>query len=755
MPSMRLRTKLLLFAVVIALIPIAVAGRTLIRITEGELKTFANQEVVLTSEQLAGEIDNLVGDSWIPALVVLRDSVEDPSLSDQEKLKVLSSSRNIPDLVALQLSLEGIAEPMLSANGAYEDRFQKAGYVPRQVLTVPAEELARLRRAEGVAIADPTYLEKSDDWLLTIVLPLETPFQGRKATLSAMLDLGRLRERFHTHRFAHTGVIRLVDARGRQMFDPRRSDLSAQEPVKTAIATLQSRMRAAGAMPYADARGEKMLGGFAPAKSVDWAVAVERSEATAYLAIRQMTDSLRLWVGIAFLVAVLGAVVFAHRVTRPIQEIGDVAQKVGEGDFSVRVRSKATGDEIGHLAARINEMIAGLEERERVKSENALLVQLTDRLRSLNEQKNKFLGMAAHDLRNPIGGILGYSEMLLEDELADEQRTVVSKIESSSKFMLRLLNDLLDISQIESGKLELNLELCDVAGLVRQNIELNRIIAAKKQIGIELDLAPDLPVITADPAKFEQVLSNLVSNAIKYSFPGTQARVSLARHEDGVKVSVRDQGQGIPAEELSKVFQEFEKTSVKSTAGEKSTGLGLAIVKRIVEGHGGAIGVESTVGEGSTFWFTLPLLPPRAREGGVVAVDRRRHPDQRQPRVDVDLPVAFTYLPAGTTAMALGSGNTVDVSVGGMLLASTVPLRLGDQIRFRLRLESGAAEIAGSAIVTREPLPSRYALRFSELAGEADDAIEDYVRRKVTDGVPAALVTPSGAEDPARRPEVA
>jgi signal transduction histidine kinase len=743
MPSMRLRTKLLLFAVVIALIPIAVAGRTLIRITEGELKTFANQEVVLTSEQLAGEIDNLIGDSWVPALVVLRDSVEDPSLSDQEKLKVLSSSRNIPDLVALQLSLEGIAEPMLSANGAYEDRFQKAGYIPRQVLTVPAEELARLRRVEGVTVAEPTWLEKSDDWLLTIVLPLETPFQGRRATLSAMLDLGRLRERFHTHRFSHTGVIRLVDARGRQIFDPKRADLSAQEPVKTAIGTLQSRMRAAGAMPYADAQGEKMLGGFAPARSVDWAVAVERSEATAYLAIRQMTDSLRLWVGIAFLVAVLGAMVFAHRVTRPIQEIGDVAQKVGEGDFSVRVQSRATGDEIGHLAARINEMIAGLEERERVKSENALLVQLTDRLRSLNEQKNKFLGMAAHDLRNPIGGILGYSEMLLEDELADEQRTVVSKIESSSKFMLRLLNDLLDISQIESGKLELNLERCDVASLVRQNVELNRIIAAKKQIGIELDVDAGLPVITADPAKFEQVLSNLVSNAIKYSFPGTQARVSLAKHEDGVKISVRDQGQGIPAEELSKVFQEFEKTSVKSTAGEKSTGLGLAIVKRIVEGHGGAIGVESTVGEGSTFWFTLPILPPRAREAAVHP-DRRRHPDQRQPRVDLEVPVAFTYVPVGSTGLTLGTGTTVDVSAGGLLLATTVPLMLGDQVKFRLRLEDAATEVSGSGIVTREPLPSRFALRFSELAGEGDEVIEAFVLRRAAAEAPVPVpVEPS------------
>jgi signal transduction histidine kinase len=742
-PSLRLRTKLILFAVVIALIPIGIAGRTLIGITEGELKTFTNQEVVLTAEQLAGEIDNLVGNAWLPALVVIRDSIDDPSLGEPEKMGVLRSSINLPDLLALQVTLEGADRPLHIARGDFADVIAKAGYAPDEVLRSTPAELAQLVKGDGVSIGAPSYLDKTDDWLLTVALPLRQTIQGRKATLSAKLDLRRLRERMETHRFTHTGTIRLVDAQGRQIFDAKRADFSQAEPVRTAIGTLQSKMRAAGAMPYTDPSGERMLGGFAAARSVDWAVVVDRSEATAYLAIAEMTKSLRLWVGIGFVVAVVGAVFFAHRVTRPILEIGAVSQSVGEGDFSVRVSHKGSGDEISQLALRINEMIAGLEERERVKSENAVLVELTDRLRSLNEQKNKFLGMAAHDLRNPIGGILGYSELLLEEELGAEERTIVSKIESSSKFMLRLLNDLLDISQIESGKLELNLAACDLGALVQQNVELNRIIASKKQIRIELDTTDDLPAVTLDSGKFEQVLSNLVSNAIKYSFPNTLVRVGVERNDAGVRISVKDQGQGIPEAELPKVFQEFQKTSVQSTAGEKSTGLGLAIVKRIVEGHGGQIGVESTVGEGSTFWFTLPLVPPRAHTAPGAAARRL---EQRQPRIDVQLPVAFTYLSPGTVRASMGAGNTVDVSVGGMLLESTVPLKLGDQIKFRFRLDD-AAELSGAAIVTRSVTGGRFAMRFSELGGEGDEVLEGYVNRLVKESpekiVPVLGVTPA------------
>ena len=231
-------------------------------------------------------------------------------------------------------------------------------------------------------------------------------------------------------------------------------------------------------------------------------------------------------------------------------------------------------------------------------------------LELLNEQKNRFLGMAAHDLRSPLGIILTYSEFLEAEAwpvLNAEQREFVTTIKSTSEFMLNLVTDLLDVAAIEAGQLKLDRQPVDLAQLIRRNGTLNRVLAARKDIAVELDLAPSLPPVPLDAGKIEQVLNNLISNAIKFSHPRSTVRVGLTSADGLVTVSVRDEGQGIPAADLPKLFKPFSKTSVRSTTGEPGTGLGLAIARRMIEGHGGRIWVESETGRGSTFAFTLPL----------------------------------------------------------------------------------------------------------------------------------------------------
>ena len=236
-------------------------------------------------------------------------------------------------------------------------------------------------------------------------------------------------------------------------------------------------------------------------------------------------------------------------------------------------------------------------------------------LEKVNEQMNRLLGMAAHDLRNPLGVIHSYAEFL-EDEssavLTAEQREFVTTIKDTSDFMRRLVTDLLSVSAIEAGHLNLDRQPADLAKLIQRNLTLNRLLASKKQIELELDSPASLPMLNFDAGKIEQVLNNLISNAIKFSHRGTRVRILLTSNNDSVTVAVRDQGQGIPAEEFSKLFKPFSMLSVRTTAGEQSTGLGLAIVRRIVEGHGGRIWVESEVGKGSTFSFTLPYMPEAA-----------------------------------------------------------------------------------------------------------------------------------------------
>lgn len=232
-------------------------------------------------------------------------------------------------------------------------------------------------------------------------------------------------------------------------------------------------------------------------------------------------------------------------------------------------------------------------------------------LSKLNEQKNQFLGMAAHDLRNPLSIILMYSDFLIDeaaDVLDDEQNEFLQIIHSSSDFMLKLIEDLLDVSKIESGKLELELEKTDINTFIEHNIALNQVIANKKQISIDFTPEEDImPFVMIDRAKIDQVLNNLLSNAIKFSSRKSKVEVYMVKSDEKVIVSVKDQGQGIPEDEVNKLFKPFSKTSIQGTAGEKSTGLGLSISKRIIEGHGGKIWVESEFGKGSNFNFSLKL----------------------------------------------------------------------------------------------------------------------------------------------------
>ncbi len=242
------------------------------------------------------------------------------------------------------------------------------------------------------------------------------------------------------------------------------------------------------------------------------------------------------------------------------------------------------------------------------------LSQKNVRLEELNQLKNEFLGMAAHDLRNPLAAILSYSEFLIEQAgptMSEENRSFLDIIYQSSEFMLQMVNDLLDITTIESGQLRLEPQPTDVGSLLEDNLAVNRMLAEKKSIRIEFRPQGSLPDrMQLDRSKFEQVLNNLLSNAIKYSYPDSVIRVWTEIRAEEWWLAVEDQGQGIAVDELDAVFRIYDRTSAQGTAGERSTGLGLAITKRIVEGHGGRIWVESDEGEGSTFYVALPLPDP-------------------------------------------------------------------------------------------------------------------------------------------------
>jgi len=262
----------------------------------------------------------------------------------------------------------------------------------------------------------------------------------------------------------------------------------------------------------------------------------------------------------------------------------------------------------GHLKKLID---ANIKQQRSLREKNRHITRQKEELAGLNELKNRFLGMAAHDLRNPLTIMQMYSDYLLEDGdgLTEEQRDYLGIIHESSTFMRSLIDDLLDISHIESGEVTLEYKRADYIAFIHHLVERNRPIAARKEIMLDVETSSPAVSFSFDQKKIEQVMTNLLSNAIKYSSPGHPVRVRIFANQTVCVTEVIDSGPGIPEKDLENLFQPFHRSSVKTTGGEKSTGLGLTIVKRIVEGHGGSVSVSSRVGRGTAFRYELPLTP--------------------------------------------------------------------------------------------------------------------------------------------------
>jgi signal transduction histidine kinase len=248
---------------------------------------------------------------------------------------------------------------------------------------------------------------------------------------------------------------------------------------------------------------------------------------------------------------------------------------------------------------------------EKVKIRTSELEKLNSRLYDLNQEKNRYIGMVAHDLRNPIGIAEAFSGTLLEDFdtlTKSSQLEYIGLINKSCSFSLDLIHEFLDISKIEAGIFDLNLSHHNYLSFLTDNVKRNEMLARNKSQRIVIETSLPEIKFCFDKNKIEQVLNNLLGNAMKYSAANTQIQIEVSSSDQWMTTKIVDEGQGIPQDELEKVFHPYQTTSVKATANEKSTGLGLAIVKKIIESHHGEISVESEVGKGSVFSFKIPLV---------------------------------------------------------------------------------------------------------------------------------------------------
>jgi signal transduction histidine kinase len=306
--------------------------------------------------------------------------------------------------------------------------------------------------------------------------------------------------------------------------------------------------------------------------------------------------SQHLFIGVAagsFVLALVLGVVLAWSVTGPLSRVNTRLEAIAEGDFSGHV-NVANRDELGALATNLNRT-------------NDELGRLYGELENASRHKSEFLANMSHELRTPLNAVIGFSEVLqdrLFGELNDKQAEYVADIHTSGRHLLALINDILDLSKIEAGRMELQVSRFALSDVLENTVALARERATRQGISLSLEVDPSVGVIEADERKLKQVLFNLLTNASKFTARGGDVEVSARGDGDEVLVSVRDDGIGIAAADQARIFEEFQQ--VGQSQLQEGTGLGLALSRRFVELHGGRLWVESELGKGSTFTFTLP-----------------------------------------------------------------------------------------------------------------------------------------------------
>ena len=273
------------------------------------------------------------------------------------------------------------------------------------------------------------------------------------------------------------------------------------------------------------------------------------------------------------------------------------------------------------LVQKVEELEALNDDLERrVEARTAELAVSNAHLQELNRLKDEFLAIASHDLRSPLHVIRMTADLLLEEGDAvpiPQRREYLDNIVNSAGYLNALVSDLLDLAKIDAGRVRLELQELRAGDIVHRSVNALGFHAELKHIGIELIVAPDEPVVRADPLKLSQIVNNLLSNAIKFTPEGGRIIVAVEPAADGVHLSVTDSGAGIAPEDLSRIFDKFKQARARVTRGEAGTGLGLAIVRQLVELHGGRVEVASEVNRGSTFTVCLPSNhgdEPRARD---------------------------------------------------------------------------------------------------------------------------------------------
>jgi signal transduction histidine kinase len=577
------------------------------------------------------------------------------ALAQFERDKASSAATSIEQLVQdLLLELDAVAQPTTARGRAgsrernqdfhrlldRDSSISRVSYVDangREQVRTSALELDRLGSGADLS-RSPTFLvaRAKHEYFgrvhfenglenglphLTVSVAERDPGRG---VVVADIDLRSIRQVVDRAHVGTAGYAYAVDSGGELVAHPnlnlvlRHTSFASLPQVRAALHG-DSKGRNSAATIGRDQDGTKVLSAFHTIATPDWRIFVEQPLSEAFAPLKSAIWRTAFLLVAFLLLAIATSVLLARRLVRPIESIQAAAAKIGSGSLNQRIEIPSN-DELGALAAEFNRMAArlqasyaGLEQKveERTRELATALEELDEKSRELeaaSRHKSEFLANMSHELRTPLNAVIGFTQVLSEKlfgEVNEKQEEYLEDILSSANHLLALINDILDLSKVEAGQVELEVAPFSLREALERGVVMVRERAINGGVQVALGANGGVDVVTGDERRISQVIFNLLSNAVKFTPDGGAVDVRANQEDGEIRVSVADTGPGIAAEDHERIFEEFQQTEA-GVEQHEGTGLGLALSKRLVELHGGRIWVDSELGKGSTFVFTLP-----------------------------------------------------------------------------------------------------------------------------------------------------
>lgn len=629
--------KLVLLMFIMATIPGLIITYSIIDLIRNELKSNINGQIIFSANSLASSIDSKVN-SISENIELIKNVFENPNLDSKQKVAFLVSNvEHVDNVLSLTIAVKTNIEydEVVSTRKDYlKTKNQQLIPLEGNLDKIDYSKLSSHEKDTVLFIETPTYNRNLNTWISILVRSLDIPNIG-KAIVIAQINFDAISDEVQSHYLNSKGDVFVSDYTGKRFFTNKFLAEFPQVISKDAILLLKSKNRVALTNNYTDEAKSKYVTAFAYPNSIDWVVILSIPEQIAYSVVNDAFIFFSVFILISVILSIFAALLFSKHLSKPIVKMADISKTIAGGNFDIQLDYKAS-DSIGLLGNSLkimgNQLKLNFDEIEKQKrmledyaknledkveqrtfelnESNKELKKAYKKVLELNEDKNEFLGIAAHDLKNPLIAISSFAEILREDKdlSAEEKKDFLLEIEKASKRMYSIVKNLLDINAIEQGKLNTKFEQIQIKSLI-DDLKLQFMESlSRKNISLIVKCDESASEINADYNLVLQVLQNILSNAIKFSPGGKNIFLTVNNSSDSkfIEFRIKDEGPGFSDDDKKKLFQKFARLSARPTGDEDSNGLGLSIVKKLIELMSGKIELESEYGKGAEFIISFP-----------------------------------------------------------------------------------------------------------------------------------------------------